>query len=423
MPHILEPSISPQLMRAESSRRNHTPWRPGSRSKGTEVKNTKAAAICVVVGVAISGLACAAPAQADPVANSYVMVGSDTLQDVSNALVNGTSVSGSFVKTLPSSGAASGLSLGSFDAFGSLSIQTKAGGPFFARPAGSGDGLKALSYSFSSSAQSYSVANNATLGSVVTGQVDIARSSSGPASTGSTNLLNTSGALAYVPFARDAVTYAYNGLTSALGTITTAQLKQIYLCTPGANVINSVTVQPLLPQAGSGTRKFFLSVIGVTDNTDLISCVTNAGANTAYNTVSENVGSAVIANGIIPFSAASFIAQSTGAAPARLGSAQLGTPTGTAPFTGTGSTMAANPSYYNDVNANWGRDTYMVVQFARIDSTDVLYDAALTRLLNPSVAKSLTNFSPGSATSGAVKAQFGFLAPSSTTILRANANA
>jgi len=379
-------------------------------SKGTEVKKIKAAAICAVVGVALAGVAIAAPAHADPISNSYTLVGSDTLQDVSNALVNGTSISGANVKVLASTGS----TLGSFDAFGSATIQTKQGGGFFGRPNGSGDGVKALSRSIDGA--SYTAASGLAAAAVLPGQVDIARSSSGPGTKA-----NASGVLAYVPFGRDALAYAYNGTSAALGAITAAQLTQIYNCVAGANVINGVTVQPVLPQAGSGTRKFFLGAIGVTDNAALTTCVTNNGANPAFASVNENDGTALTAVGqIAPFSVASWVAQSNNAAQNRLGSAQLGTPNSTAPFTGSGTSLVPNAAYYAD--GTFGRDTYMVVEFARIDSTNAKFEQPLADLVNPGKGKSLTNFSVGSSTSGAVKAKFGFLAPAGTTILRADAS-
>jgi ABC-type phosphate transport system substrate-binding protein len=382
-----------------------------SPSKGTEVKKIKAAAICAVVGVALAGVAVAVPAHADPVSNSYTLVGSDTLQDVSNALANGTSISGPTVRTLTSTG----NTLGSFDAFGSSTIQTKSGGTYFGRPSGSGDGVKALSRSIDGTP--YTNASNVVTSSIFN-QVDIARSSSGP----STTATNASGALAYVPFGRDAVTYAFKGTSATIGSISLAQLTQIYSCTPGANVINGVTVQPLLPQLGSGTRKFFLGAILVTDNSALTSCVTNNGANPGYAAIQENDGTVLTAAGMIaPFSVASYVAQNNQAAPDRTGTVDLGAPFGVAPYSGSGLTVAPNPAYYADTT--WGRNTYMVVEYARIDSTNVTkFDQGLTDLVNPGKPKSLTNFSTGSTTSGSVKAKFGFLPPSSTTITRANAS-
>jgi hypothetical protein len=338
------------------------------------VKRIKAVAICAALGVTVAGLAFAAPSYADPVSSSYVLVGSDTLQDSGNALGNGTSVSGAAVRVT-----AGGSFIGSFDAFGSAAIQTKSGGPYYAGGA-------------------FAVSGNATPAVSITGQVDIARTSSGPTA-------NPSGALAYVPYGRDALSYAYVG--TGLGEITTAQLKSVYECS--LTSINGVAVKPVLPQAASGTRKFFLTAIG---NPTLGSCVVQNG-------VAENDGTVITNGQIIPFSVASWVAQSNGAAQDRTGSAALGSPlAGVTPITGTGAALAPNPTYY--ANTTFGRDTYLVVEFARISSTNAKYDPTLAALVDPTKAKSLTNFGATAATSGAVKKKFGFLAPSATTVIRAN---
>ena len=103
----------------------------------------KVIAAAAAFGVAASLLAVAAPANAEPVSNSYAVVGSDTLQDVLNALSNGTSISGASVR----SSAGGPSSSRPFDATGSSSIVTKPGGVRFGRPNGSGDGVRALSRS------------------------------------------------------------------------------------------------------------------------------------------------------------------------------------------------------------------------------------------------------------------------------------
>jgi hypothetical protein len=367
--------------------------------KGNIVKTKKAAALCAVVGVALAGLVVTAPAaNADPVSSSYVLAGSDTLQDAGNALANGTTLTGPQVRvTAPTAG-----NIASYDAFGSAAIQTKPNGPFFARPAGSGDGVRALSRSIDGAP--FSVPGNATPAVSITGQVDIARSSSGPGSAA-----NTSGPLAYVPFSRDAVSYAIApGTAAGLTQLSTAQLTQIYNCT--LTSVGGVSVSPVLPQSASGTRKFFLSAIGVT----------TPGACVNQSTLPENDGTVLTTAGqIIPFSVASWVAQKNGAAQDRTGTAVLGSAEGsTAPFTGSGSNLVPNAAYYND--STWGRDTYVVVEFARINSSSATYDPDLAALLDPSRAKSLTNFGTTASTAGAVKTKFGFLAPSSNTIQRAN---
>lgn len=358
------------------------------------MKSRKALALCAVVGVTIAGLALSAPANADPVSNSYVLVGSDTLQDAGNALANGTNVSGARVRSL----ATDGSTIGSFDAFGSAAIQTKAAGVYFARPAGSSDGVKALSRSIDGAP--FSVAGNTTPAISIAGQVDLARSSSGPGAN-----TDTAGLLAYVPFGRDALSYAYNG--TGLDQLSAAQLKSIYECT--LTTVGGVNVTPVLPQSGSGTAKFFLGAIG---NPSLGSCVVP--------NVAENDGTVLNAVGkIVPFSVASWVAQKNGAAQNRTGTGTvLGSAQGaTAPFTGSGSNLVPNSAYYS--NGTWGRDTYVVVEYARINKVDPKYDAGLDALIDSTKSKSLTNFSAGITSAGAVKTKFGFLAPSDPTIIRA----
>lgn len=354
-----------------------------------------AAGLALSVGV----VGAATPAHADPVSGSYVAVGSDTLDASMNALTNGTSVTGSSVRIT-----AAGAAIGSFDAFGSATIQTKSGGPYFQRPSGSGEGVKALTASV----------KGTTYGApavTITGQVDIARSSSGPGTNA-----NAAGKLAYVPYARDAVAYAYYpdpAHPDDLANLTTAQLKALY--TSGSTTIGNTVVTPLIPQSSSGTRKFFLSAIGVSsDATCGISVCTTS-------TLAENDASVLTAVGqIIPFSAANWIAQSNGAAPTTISgtsTVKLGAPDNVAAYTGSGKSLVPSATFYN---GTYGRDTYLVVEYARIDSSSSTYDATLAGLVNSTSSGSLTNFSSALPSQpGSVKKKFGFLAPSSTTVQRA----
>jgi len=334
-------------------------------------------------------------AHADPVANSYVLVGSDTLQDSCNALTNGTTITGSFFQA-----SADGSTLGNFDAFGSATIQAKPNGPYFVRPAGSGNGRSALIASITGAPWQ---------GKTITGQVDIARSSSGPGGNASSD-----GKLLYVPFGRDAVSYAYYGPGTELASLTTAQLKQIYESnTPVA--IGGVTVLPLIPQSGSGTRDFFLSAIGVTTLGSTVS--------SNDNTLPENDGSVLTAVGqIVPFSAASWVAQANGASgvntiPAS-GNVKLGSPNGLAPFTGSGSSLVPASDFYG---SQFGRDTYLIVEWARVDPGDAKFDAILAGLVDPTRYNSLTNMGASPTSAGAVKRQFGFMPVADTTPIRAYA--
>jgi ABC-type phosphate transport system substrate-binding protein len=368
------------------------------------VKIKKIIAMSTVAGVALAGLAFASSASAEPVSNSYVLVGSDTLQDSTNALINGTTAGGSLLRVTSTKG-----TIGSFDAFGSAAIQTKPNGPYFGRPAGSGAGVTALRASITGNPYAPG-GTNTTPAKVITGQVDIARSSSGAGSNA-----NANGLLAYVPYARDAVAYAYKGGTAAWANLSAAQLKSVYDGT--TTQIDGVTIKPRLPQAGSGTRNFFLPAIGYASGTTVAPGVSDVG-----NATAENDATVLGAGEIIPFSVASWVAQSngvTGVSTIGTTGVLLGSPlgSGTPAYTGAGAALSPNAAYY--ANTSFGRDTYLVVEYARLNSASPKFDAALAALVNPSVAKSLTNFGSFPSTSGSVKLKFGFLAPSSTVPVRA----
>ncbi|MDP9240211.1 MAG: substrate-binding domain-containing protein, partial [Actinomycetota bacterium] len=89
--------------------------------------------------------------------------------------------------------------------------------------------------------------------------------------------------------------------------MTTAQLTSIYNCTVTnwnqiSGTLPSNTIQPYLPQVGSGTRKFFLTAIGLTDAT-VGACVNQ--------TQEENNGSFLVGqpNRLAPYSIARWISQ------------------------------------------------------------------------------------------------------------------
>jgi ABC-type phosphate transport system substrate-binding protein len=370
------------------------------------VKLKKIAALGAAIGLVLSGVGLASTATAEPVSNSYAAVGSDTLQDAMNALTNGSSASGSYVRVF-----AAGQSIGNFDAFGSAAIQTKSSGPFFARPNGSGAGRDALRRSIDGA--NWSVSGNTTPAKPITGQVDIARTSSGPAS----GTASADGRLLYVPFGRDAVSYAYKGGTAAWANLTAAQLKSIYEGT--TTTIDGVAVKPRLPQTSSGTRSFFLGAIGVTTPSGV--------ADAANTTVPENDATILGAGEIIPFSAASWVAQANNVAGVNTIAAstgvQMGSPvSGATPFTGTAPELVPNSTFYS--NATFGRDTYLIVERARVQSSFTYqgapaYDPVLAGLVNSSSLSSLTNFSLSPLAPGAVKRKFGFLAPSSPASISA----
>lgn len=373
----------------------------------------KTVAIAATIGAAISGIALV-PANAEPVSNSYVIVGSDTLEDVVSAIVNGTNISGSSVRATTG-----GNTLGSFDATGTPYIITKPNGVRFGRPNGSGDGVKALSRSIDGAAYTSGTTGGPT-SVVISGQVDIARSSSSGTS-------NASGELLYIPFGRDAIAYAYGAtdgttpLATNLDSLTVAQLSSLYTCggstTATSQTFGGQTVTAYLPQAGSGTRKDFLSKISLSE-----SAVAAALATGCVRTGQEHDASTLATNSIMPMSASRWIAMSNGASfkkqSAIASIAGVATTAGTpvAAVDGTAGALEPNASYY--ANSTWGRDTYIVVEYARVNSADAAYDANLANVVDPTNTKSLTynGASVMANTTLAVKKKFGFLAPSVSAV-------
>jgi len=380
------------------------------------VKIKKAVALSTVLGVALAGIAFAAPSHADPVSGGYSITGSDTLQDAVNALVNGTRITGTLVRVT-----AGGNSVGNYDATGSTTVQLKSSVGAVGRPSGSGDGKKSLSRSIDGGNW---VKNGIT--STITGQVDLARSSDGAGVDANGGLNEPNGPLTFIPFGRDAVSYAFkfgSGATLAntpgIDQLTTTQLNAIYgSATPV--VLGSTTVVPVLPQSSSGTRKFFLGAIGVAANP---AGVPNASTSTTIENDANVLTPAAGTVQIIPFSAASWIAQANGATAINTTGTVAGVPStsflgaigGVAPFTVASASLVPNAAFYS--STVFGRDTYIIAGTAALAS-----DAALASLVNPSSSTSLTYFGTSNApgTSKAVKLKFGFLAPLSTTTFHTN---
>jgi hypothetical protein len=381
----------------------------------------KIVAVGAAFGVLLGGVALVAPANAEPVSNSYAIVGSDTLQDVVNALANGSSNNSASALVRVRAGNAV---IGSFDAFGSSTVQTKQNGPYFTRPNGSGAGVNALIAS---------VTNVPYLGSAraIGGQVDIARSSSGA----STNA-NAQGDLLYVPFGRDALGYTFivdpawsQATKDAFASLTNAQLQDIY--EGDLTSVGGQTVKPRLPQSASGTRTTFLTKIGLASNAT--PSTVPANDNTTAGPAENDATVLKVAGEIIPFSAAAWIAQANGAAAINsttTANVSFGNADGISPFTTASGKLSPNPTYYASV---WGRDTFLVVEYARTVATypsgpnagqaNPRYDAALTALINISGTgqTSLTSNATSAASPGGIKRSYGFLAPSTTTATRSHA--
>ncbi|WP_405821149.1 Ig-like domain repeat protein [Streptomyces sp. NBC_01390] len=356
------------------------------------MRRTRLTAAMVAAAVVSGTLALASPASADPTPagtfRQLVGVGSDTTQDVLNALagdtVNDTSYAASAVKST------AGAGLASYDAIGSATIQTRSGGTTFNRPNGSGPGRTALSMSLTGD-----LFPNGQ-GVAIKGQVDFARSSGGPSVSGT--------ALTYIPFARDAVGVAVRG--TGLDSLTVDQLHDVYAA-GSDHKVNGQTVHPVLPQSGSGTRKFFLGAIGLNENT----------VDPSIATTQENqADTALTADGtLVPFSVGSWIAQNNNIAPdhskaavaagAHLASVTLPGDTGaTSPVTTVNGKLSPVGGYYE--NATFGRDVYNVVPTRAIDPSSVFFDKDLYDVF---VTSGTHEAALASDTAEAVIAKFGFV--------------
>jgi ABC-type phosphate transport system substrate-binding protein len=266
---------------------------------------------CVAIGAALFAALSSGSAGADPAPGTFgtlAGVGSDTTQGVVNGLA---------------SSIGSGT-LASYDATGSATINTKntAACTGINRPNGSGPGVDALVASVA--------AGN--------GCVDFARSSSdNSASYAGKNLT-------YIPFATDAVTYAIRSDASISKTFTTAQLKTLYTCAlPAAAQAN---FKPLLPKFGSGTRKFFLQSLGLSDSSTFTTtnvCVKDVDG--GGNPLEENTGTLLTdPKQIAPYSIAVYLSQTSGTVADVHGSAVLASPNGISP-----TVLNTGSSYKRDV--------------------------------------------------------------------------
>ena len=337
-------------------------------------KNTKRRlGVVAATAAAVLAFGAAAPAYAEPVGFKPINgTGSDTTQFVLNGVAT--------VVT----------DLGSYDAIGSATIQTTSGGPAFTRPNGSTDGQKALSASINPGGGH---TWPATGGVNITGQLDFARSSSSPSSSA----VGTD--LTFIPFARDAVTYAVSAASDFPRDIPKGSasqdgvspapftLRNIYrsaVTTYADGEFNTVTIRPLIPQSGSGTRSFWVtSAVGLTEST-LGSTVTDLG-----NTVQEHDGTFITGPGdIVGFSVAQYINQGNhGSLPAaapvpeRRGNIALGN---------VGSVKPYIPSVGGGIELNTAfpitRLVYNVVSTTRINSTDPA-DATLQSVFKGSTSQ------------------------------------
>jgi hypothetical protein len=336
------------------------------------------------------------PAHADPISRTaYVGVGSDTIQDVMNALAGAApyvppaGITPTFYTPatgmLVSSAATGSKTVVSWDAVdpanGSTTscITPKLGLPSIDRPNGSGDGQKALSRAIDAGSWTKGFGCGSGAGNV-TGSVDFARSSSGPPSAFPGTVLS------FIPFSRDGVSYAFvqHG-TGDISALTSANLKTLYgtggVASSGTLTLgNGDTVFACMVQGGSGTGKFWDKAMGndgtgTTSHTSAVNSGCNASVDYEENGYNSFLASAFVTgltatqDAVIPFSAGSWISQANGvandrSANGRSGTDKIGAIDAVSPITGTAPSESPNSTYY--ASTTYGRDLYIVVPTSKV---------------------------------------------------------
>lgn len=315
------------------------------------------------LGLAVAVAACM---PADGETQTIAVAGSDTTQDVMEAIA-ANSQSDSSRNTDPDvlnnilSQEPGGTTVPGDANCATRTYRTPPGAGEFAPPNGSSAGRDALRLS---------VQNG-------DGCIDVARSSSGPRAIGSD--LAT---FEYNAFGLDAVAWA-SASGRAPANLTLSQLQGIYNCTftNWSQVGGSAgPIQRYWVQAGSGTRAFAQSdLLGGFDPTTV-----STPSCPAAIISQENTGQLIAANGdqltaVVPYSGANFVAQTRGTAPDQRSGQTIRSINGQNIITGSGATTKLNvagPVTEDNVRLNDPTPAYPGVRyvFNVLDSTSVKYD-------------------------------------------------
>ncbi|MDZ4825799.1 MAG: hypothetical protein SGJ13_04950 [Actinomycetota bacterium] len=241
-----------------------------------------AASAVLAVGVA-SVMAGENPAGADPKQQEspLITMGSDTTQDILDAFTG--EVNGNLFIPLRSASVTSvaGVETGqqqiaswravNLDAAGSpqACVEPK-GGIRVDRPNGSGNGRRALTAAFTGAGWGRTDVTCTSTYANMAGLINFSRSSSGAS--------GTTGDLTFVPFARDALQFAYSApdVALAVSDLTTAQVQGLHTNSGSSAVINSggTRIIGCRIQDGSGTYESWMGMMGLnpasqTDETTL----------------------------------------------------------------------------------------------------------------------------------------------------------
>lgn len=346
------------------------------------ILRSRASKIAIAVTVAaffVGSLLTAGPAQADPrqFTSAFIAVGSDTIQEIDDAFAGeNNNIDYTPLSTTVATGR---KQIASWRAVpvGSC-ITPKAPGATFSRPNGSTGGRRALSRAIEGT-----TFGTAACGGLkaVAGLVDVARSSAIGSTTGTD--------LTYIPFGRDAVSYAYKttGTATAVTDLTRAELTQVYTAAAGSTgtVIRGTNVIPCGINTSSGTYAFWNTVVAANatqENNATDYCNDIVAPGVPLPRIEEHDSGALIAKAnagggnnmyIVGHSASTWIAQKNGVAPSRLGdgSANIGSISNNGSGTNLGSPVTGAPpnmdpvaTFYNDTT--FGRYVYHVADTNRV---------------------------------------------------------
>lgn len=262
---------------------------------------TKKALISAVAGAGALALALAASlpvAQADPPVGEYRALaggGSDTTQDVMNALAERIVLDGS-------------KPLASYNAIGSATISTKAKAECqgINRPNGSSAGRDALLAALQGQTDCYQWARSSSSKGTYTSDIS----------------------MAWVPFGTDALTIAVRSDGDVVREWTKPEIQAVFRC-------EVPSVQPALPQVGSGSRNSWLDYVGIPRNFDpsQYPCLVpqKDGGTFPGNLPQEHDGTELAKNQMMPYSAAVYQAQMFGTSPDRRGKSVILAIDGTPP--------------------------------------------------------------------------------------------
>jgi hypothetical protein len=296
----------------------------GSGKPGWYRRQSTRAKALMVAGTATGllgiGTLVAGPAMADP-GTTYLGGGSDTTEAIMDAFATTTNgLVGSYDAVDPVTGTTNDTISVFQNAGTGQTMRT------FCRPNGSGDGVSALRFSNGSTTVTPYGSTCATGTMPVAGTMSFARSSSGPGSNQS-----PTGVYVYVPFAYDNVALAVGptGTTNitqanlftfadlqtlykSCGTVTEGGVTYWPLGSPTAQPAGSQQIDLYIPQAGSGSRNFWLSTL--TGSTTPAVCVTStedAGAAHPGQSLEENHGQVLTddPDGVFPYSVGQWLYQ------------------------------------------------------------------------------------------------------------------